>query len=466
MTKYSAISIGPIIATINMARKPRELWAASYLFSLLMKCIVTELQKKGGIISPILPSDIRKDVGLCPDRVYVKREVEIEEIDAAINSFTAITKLSEETVREYFNIMTTTTEQETDAEAIKELNSCLNYIELFNRAVDSRAEDEVGKLIRIKENSPLFFEALNSKKKRVDTIDEIARNGRDNAKESYNNYVCVVQADGDNMGRIITSAATDADKIRAISCALAAFGGEAVNAIENYSQYNLPIYAGGDDLLFIVPVVGDKGNIFDLIKEIDGLYEKVKAVANQPDGLSTSMSYGIAICYHKYPLYEALGSAREQLFSFAKNVEKKNALAIDLRKHSGGAFAMRFSKSDDPMYEAIEKVIEASGVEGSLVSAVSHKIRNNEGLLELWLGKEGQEERNLNFFRKYVEYNDATDKPDNEQIYKKATLGLLNAIKCSPKDNRKAEVEAIIKSLYGILRIAKFISGEKGESND
>ncbi len=449
-----------------MARKPRELWAASYLFSLLMKCIVAELQKKGGIISPILPSDIRKDVGLYPDRVYVKREVEKEEIDAAINSFTAITRLSEETVREYFNIMTTTTDQETDAEAIKELNSCLNYIELFNRAADTHSEKEVGELIRMKEGSPLFFEALNSKKKGVDTIEEIARNGRDAAKESYNNYVCVVQADGDNMGEIITSKTTNADKIKAISCALATFGGEAVNAIEDYSQCNLPIYAGGDDLLFIVPVAGDKGNIFDLIKEIDGLYEKVKAVADQPDGLSTSMSYGIAICYHKYPLYEALSSARKQLFEVAKNIDGKNALAIDLRKHSGGAFAMKLSKSDSPLYEAVENVIEASGVEGSVVSSVSHKVRNNEGLLELWLGKEGQEERNLNFFKKYVEYNDATDKPDNEQLYKKAALNLLNTIKCSKKRDRKAEVEDIIKSLYGILRIAKFISGEKGESND
>ena len=39
--KYTAISIGPIIKTLAMARKPRELWAASYLFSYLMKCIYT-----------------------------------------------------------------------------------------------------------------------------------------------------------------------------------------------------------------------------------------------------------------------------------------------------------------------------------------------------------------------------------------------------------------------------------------
>lgn len=29
--KYTAVNIGPIIGTINLARKPCELWSASYL---------------------------------------------------------------------------------------------------------------------------------------------------------------------------------------------------------------------------------------------------------------------------------------------------------------------------------------------------------------------------------------------------------------------------------------------------
>lgn len=29
--KYAAINIGPIVDTISMARKPRELWAARYI---------------------------------------------------------------------------------------------------------------------------------------------------------------------------------------------------------------------------------------------------------------------------------------------------------------------------------------------------------------------------------------------------------------------------------------------------
>ncbi|MDR2511860.1 MAG: hypothetical protein LBC89_05325, partial [Bacteroidales bacterium] len=36
MNTYTAISIGPIYKTLTMARKPLEIWAASYLFSYLM----------------------------------------------------------------------------------------------------------------------------------------------------------------------------------------------------------------------------------------------------------------------------------------------------------------------------------------------------------------------------------------------------------------------------------------------
>lgn len=52
---YSAINIGPIISTLGIARKPRELWAASFLFSHLMKCIYAEAeQAKAVIISPAM----------------------------------------------------------------------------------------------------------------------------------------------------------------------------------------------------------------------------------------------------------------------------------------------------------------------------------------------------------------------------------------------------------------------------
>lgn len=43
MTTYYAITLGPILKTLSLAKKTRELWSASYLFSYLMKELLREL---------------------------------------------------------------------------------------------------------------------------------------------------------------------------------------------------------------------------------------------------------------------------------------------------------------------------------------------------------------------------------------------------------------------------------------
>ncbi len=451
MKNYSAINIGPIYKTITMARKPRGLWAASYLFSLLMKCIIEQMPKDK-IISPAVVEDMRTDVGLFPDRLFIEGDINANGINKAITVFAEKTGLSEDTVRGYFNIMHVTIDADTIAEAIKNLNNKLDCMELFERATDSDDEQTIIDLISMNERSPLFKEAFGKSNFRIEDLKDIASNERkDNM--SYNDYFCIVQADGDNMGKIISSPGTN---IHGVSKSLLDFGTAAVNAIKKFANNSLPIYAGGDDLLFIVPVVGnDDRNVMDLLKDIDDIYaDKVKSMADNNDVITT-MSYGLAICYYKYPLYEALETARGQLFGVAKNVEGKNAIAIDLRKHSGGSFSINFTKNRTDLYEAFGKVIEASGESEAVVSAVAHKIRSNEDLLGLWLGKDSYKKRNLNFFKKYMEYSEKDD-------YKHAALNLLNTLFANvPEQLTDAEkIEWIIQNMYGMLRTAKFMKGE------
>ncbi|KAA6314220.1 hypothetical protein EZS27_035130 [termite gut metagenome] len=59
------------------------------------------------------------------------------------------------------------------------------------------------------------------------------------------------------------------------------------------------------------------------------------------------MSYGLSITYYKYPLYEALALARKQLNEEAKNMPDKNAIAWNLRKHSGSSFSGKLGKGND-----------------------------------------------------------------------------------------------------------------------
>lgn len=439
--KYTAINIGPIYKTLEMARKPRELWATSYLFSHLMRCICGKLEKDS-IVSPCVKGDIRTDVGLYPDRVYVNGEVGYNLVEEALKQFATDLQLNLETVNGYFKVILCTAEADTDSEAIQALNGKLDCLELFETAVDIKHEQAVKKLITLEENSPLFHIAFHKSFFSVKKIEYVAENGRKDSPWSYNNYFCVVQADGDRMGKAIASAS--GEKLKQISAALLNFGNDAVTKIKEYAKHAVPIYAGGDDLLFLAPVVGDDGNIFDLIKVLDSCYEQVQKVA----GTNTSMSYGIAISYYECPLYECFEAAHKLLFSVAK--EKRNTVAWSLRKHSGGTFAGKLSKEDSSLYQAFENIMKVTS-DADTVSAVAHKIRINEGLLELWAGKEDCKRRNANFFEMYMD-------SIGDSQYKQAALELLDVMTEHPQEEK---VSDIVKIMYGMLRTAKFVKGEK-----
>lgn len=439
--KYTAINIGPILRTLEMARKPRELWAASYLFSHLMRCISGKLEKNN-IVSPCIKGDIRTDVGLYPDRVYVNGEVNYNVVEDALEQFATELELDFETVNGYFKVILCSVEANSDSEAIQTLNGKLDCLELFETAIDTKHEEKVKELITKKENSPLFQIAFHKSFFAVETIEDVAENGRKDSPWSYNNYFCVVQADGDRLGQAIASAS--GEKLKRISAALLNFGNEAINKIEKYAKYAVPVYAGGDDLLFLAPVVGDKDNIFDLIKVLDNCYEQVRKEA----GENTSMSYGIAISYCKYPLYECFETARRQLFRVAK--VKRNTVAWSLRKHSGGTFEGELSKGDSGLYNAFENILKVTS-DADTVSAVAHKIRINEGLLELWAGKEDCKRRNANFFEMYMD-------SIGDSQYKQAALELLDVMTEHPQEEK---VSDIVKNMYGMLRTAKFVKGEK-----
>ena len=80
---YIAVTIGPVLDTINLASSPSALWAASYMMSMLSKNISLSLiahkVKQEDIVSPYFDKDDelfnRKDgVGLFHDRVIFKAD--------------------------------------------------------------------------------------------------------------------------------------------------------------------------------------------------------------------------------------------------------------------------------------------------------------------------------------------------------------------------------------------------------
>lgn len=513
--KYAAINIGPIVDTISMARKPRELWAASYLFSFLMECIIKTIKEKGKtIISPAsVEGDEKIGVGLYPDRIYLEDITDEELKDVVDKAFLAFA--GTDIGQDYVNVMYVSIESEDGEGVIRKLNRLLDCTELYNRPVGDESREGVLGLIQSKKDSSLFRHAFGNPEFNIQTLGEIAtyqlsklegkaevwkklcidaRKKEENKRavelekaedefykqikaefkndyHSYHKYICVVQADGDNMGSIIS--ALKNEEVMTLSAALLGYGEKACGMIKEFG--GLPIYAGGDDLLFLAPVVSDKGNIFGLLSEIDDCYKKTVDEAIDKNNISrpkkdgkelhTSLSYGLSVSYYKYPLYEALKSARELLFDTAKNVQEKNAIAWCLRKHSGTGFSGSFCKdaSGGQVYQIFTKLMTCSESE-KVISAIAHKLRQNEDLLEIIRKSKDKESRMTAFYHKVME----EENPEKDS-YLKDTRGLLCALFDSyvetkeDKEGKTRPITKILTTMYGMLRTAKFINGEGDE---
>lgn len=530
MSTYTGINIGPIVDTLSLTKRPRELWSASYLFSYLMQCIISNIPVNDNtkIISPALLSDKNDStVGLYPDRIFIEGIINANEIiESALKVFAASIDIEYELVKKYFNVMSISINESSENSAIQTLNHYLDFAELDNRSIDENGMNSVLTLIRKKYNSKLFDIAFKDKKFNISSLSEIAtyslsstqsddqwsqicKNAKLEEKvnadiperyripdedffykeikkafkkeyKSYHKYICIVQADGDNMGKVVSHPMNN--EVSELSKSLLDFGTAACKSIRDFG--GLPIYAGGDDLLFIAPVISkNRRNIFDLLSDIDSCYKTIQDkvvtlhLSNDEDVITTSMSYGLSVTYYKFPLYEALSSARDLLFGEAKHLDKKDAIAWKLQKHSGSTFCGSLSKSR-PIFQAFNEVIRNTADE-KMVAAVAHKIRSNNSLLSLLIDKDdAQIEKRLDaFFDKVI---DIGEKSASSIIYLNSIKSLLiifyrelreKTIKkkdgTSESDKqiiRKVKTDQLVLNIYGMLRTAKFIKGEEDEN--
>ena len=454
--QYSAINIGPIITTLGMARKPHELWGASYLFSHLMKCIYQVAEKEDvAIISPSKPSEAHIGVGIYPDRIFIKGSCDLNEImRGALDIFYKDLGNPDLT---YFNLMSTSCEAEKESEAIGILNKKLDVLELCKYAPEGDASDTIYNIISQREDSKLLEIATGKRYFSFKDFESIARIQLDVDKnaslKSHHKYICIVQADGDNIGSTVSNSGLKDGEVLKISKELVQFGEKSTQLIRDYG--GLPIYAGGDDLLFIAPVIGKDGsNIFNLLDNLDseafkGVHDLVSNLGltnKEGEKMEASLSFGLSISYHKYPLYEALETARELLFAKAKKDKQKNAVAWKLRKHSGGSFDAIISRKDKALWDSFMSLILNTEDEET-VSAVAHKIRQEETLVKIVLESENNERIDA-LFHKILEYD------ENKKDYFDAVKNIMPLLFNTSKG------EDLSQTLYSMLRTAKFIKGE------
>ncbi|MFZ1978016.1 MAG: type III-B CRISPR-associated protein Cas10/Cmr2, partial [Bacteroidota bacterium] len=149
---YTALTIGPIYKTLDNARHTRELWAASYTFSYLMKKIIEKLEEDKGVARKFylpyatteeLKASSRFGEGVLPDRlIYGASGGDAETlkgvVDAVLNDFACsvakeISKSWDDVLKffkNYFRFYIIEKELPDGANPILKLSPLLNSIEL------------------------------------------------------------------------------------------------------------------------------------------------------------------------------------------------------------------------------------------------------------------------------------------------------------------------------------------------
>jgi CRISPR-associated protein Cmr2 len=175
---------------------------------------------------------------------------------------------------------------------------------------------------------------------------------RDFLKDAFDNkkpkpYYALLHADGDRMGEAIDAQDTK-DKHKAISKCLSEFAATVRKIVEEEHRGSL-VYAGGDDVLAFLPL---HEALFCARKLADEFRSVLTAF--KKDGLSPTLSVGLAIGHHLDPLQDTLELARQAEKAAKKQVKGKNALAIMVSKRSGADWLVKGSWDKQEGSEALD----------------------------------------------------------------------------------------------------------------
>lgn len=510
--KYLAITIGPIYQTFLQVRKTRELWGASYLFSYIAKQIIEKLlaEDNNALLVPAYEENNKKGIGLYPDRIFLKRTdkvnlVKVEAIRAVVLEEIASWFKGEKSVEflnAYFriyaveyavagdqnpvilgNTLLDTTELRTTWQLEEPDNQLLYFLrkintlkigeekwisnhldekdifsevrfesmpEISTRAIRDTNTDKYKELVKKYCYSDVDLDNDDSFIK--DFKDELNKDRINLPFKNYHKYVCIVKADGDRVGKYLQAIKNDFEaEIRNFSATLYNWGKESAKQIRDYA--GIPIYIGGDDLLFLAPVVGKNNmHILQLTKSLNETFISnfgKLPTRSTPNGetIKPTLSFGISITYYKYPLFEALQKSDDLLH---QSKDTRNTTSLSLLKHSGSSFDISLYNDADEVTNAFNKTSNFFITDNSFVSSVIHHLRDNEIVYR----NIGNDQEKIKMFL----LNNFEEKAYRDFIVSIAELCFAVYQKNKEPDIRKRS-EKSIRELYNLLRILKFLNG-------
>lgn len=171
-------------------------------------------------------------------------------------------------------------------------------------------------------------------------------------------YAVVLKADGDRMGELLGKART-ADDSRAISRALHGFAQSVRGLVRKHRGH--AIYAGGDDVLALLPLPHAVACAQALATAFAGAMAEVAQQLGLPAEQRPTLSVGLGIGHILQPLgrLRARADAAEKLAKGNAETNPRNALAILLGIRSGAELAWRCRWEDQAGLDAMTTFTDA-----------------------------------------------------------------------------------------------------------
>ena len=545
----TGITIGPIVDTITLTSTPAGSWAASTLFSWISRELLRNLLLAGDItdsdilmpyavwnekelkFTPSSEAAMKQGIGILCDRIILQGDHADAVKNAREHVLEALAqKLVEigignqqdnyEWAKDYFRITAVKTTVQAQENRITALDSLLNAIELepvyvqreensplitlfanVSSEDETNASDQNARIrssFLVKEASDW---ALSSNGRNIRTIGQIAHGFDDGEQWAASKYYAVIAADGDNMGRIVSQLDTP-EKIQSFNQHFLEYTGKIALTIRKYG--GLPLYAGGDDLLAIVPLFGFnpenesiQSTLFSLLKNCSDIFEmsfssEIGQIKKQNENTAAekkvpvpSLSFGISVQYYKSPLYEALECARAEENSAKYGGPCKNTMSFNLRTHSGHSHYLRIpllnSEEGEKVMQAFIQIISDGrsartlNQDGDFLFGTVYHLEEMVPLLTLavqeYIAAATDAEKDSAVIKMKRLFNNVFDSTDQRaaaaQVEDAKELLIGNAdlwIKETASASEKNLIDgaaAIVRRTTETLRIARFLS-EKG----
>lgn len=197
-------------------------------------------------------------------------------------------------------------------------------------------------------------------------------------------YGALLLADGDRMGELLDKAQTQ-EQHREITKALSEFAGSVANIMRKYRGHC--IYAGGDDVLGIVPLHLAQQCANELrqsfYKHLSKAVKKIKGKLNDSEKEklnNPTLSVGLAICHLMTPfgIVRELADVAEKYAKGNDRIEKskrRNALGILLSVRGGSDIQLRFNWSDNIGRDGFNNMI-AYYCNKAIPSRIAYDVRD------------------------------------------------------------------------------------------